>query len=569
MDLKRKSLVLFFILAAGFIVRVIGINYGLPFAYHDDEPIIVNYALAYGAGDFNPHVFKIAPFLSYVLFFLYGILFAVGYVIGHFKGVSDFAYQYLNDPTLFYMTGRAVFGLLCGTGSVLLVYFAGKKYFSKEAGILGALFLAFNYLHVRDSHYIYFDVPVTFFVLLFFIKLNGLLKAPVKRSDYVLSGVFFALAFSVKYTAVFLAVPFFLALAYSLYVSRDKKLSLKATDILLCGLSSLVVIFLLNPFAFLSFGEFWQSVRKMPFVELPPYFHLKTSLFNGCGMVMTALGALGVLLALITDRDKKALLAVYALLYYWVISGSSQAAERLVMPLVPIVLLFAAAAIIKAKSLIRKRTLSNLAFSVVIIVVMFPSMMRIYYSDALFLKEDTRTQAYKWVRENIPADSRIALDATASWFPKLEKSREQIKELSNYFEVPQFDKPMGADQKKLKFMLSNPYYPEKTYYLYYVKETAGTAFLSVQPDINADYSEITSKRIEYILLSHTLVDEKYRNFVGEIEKKCKLIKTFSPYKDNVSRIRPGEVSLPPAAAFMFSELRDRKSYGPVIKIYKR
>ncbi|MGD2279309.1 MAG: glycosyltransferase family 39 protein, partial [Candidatus Omnitrophota bacterium] len=237
MKLRSLVLILVLILGTGFVVRAVGIDYGLPFAYHDDEPIIVNYALAYGAGDFNPHVFKMAPFLSYFLFFLYGVFFTVGYIARYFRGLSDFAYLYLNDPTSFYMIGRVAFGLLCGTGSVLLLYFVGKRYFSKAAGLLAALFLAFNYLHVRDSHYLYFDVPLIFFVLLFFVKLCDLAETSVKRKDYVLSGVFFALAFSVKYTAVFLALPFFLALARSLYISKDRSLSLKIKDVLSCGIS--------------------------------------------------------------------------------------------------------------------------------------------------------------------------------------------------------------------------------------------------------------------------------------------------------------------------------------------
>ena len=69
----KRLLPLALIISVAFLVRLTGINFGLPFAYHDDEPIIVNYALAYGTGDFNPHVFKMSPFLSYLLFFLYGI----------------------------------------------------------------------------------------------------------------------------------------------------------------------------------------------------------------------------------------------------------------------------------------------------------------------------------------------------------------------------------------------------------------------------------------------------------------------------------------------------------------
>ena len=35
----------------GFLLRVTAVNFGLPHLYHADEPIVVNHALAYGAGD--------------------------------------------------------------------------------------------------------------------------------------------------------------------------------------------------------------------------------------------------------------------------------------------------------------------------------------------------------------------------------------------------------------------------------------------------------------------------------------------------------------------------------------
>ena len=74
------------ILLAGFLLRVWGIAFGLPFLYHADEPIIVNHALAFGAGDLNPHFFKIPPLVSYLLFACYGIY----YLVGGFHGITQF-----------------------------------------------------------------------------------------------------------------------------------------------------------------------------------------------------------------------------------------------------------------------------------------------------------------------------------------------------------------------------------------------------------------------------------------------------------------------------------------------
>ena len=66
--LLSDSLLLGCILFLAFILRVWGIQFGLPDLYYADEPIVVNHALAYSSGDFNPHFFKIPPLMSYLLF---------------------------------------------------------------------------------------------------------------------------------------------------------------------------------------------------------------------------------------------------------------------------------------------------------------------------------------------------------------------------------------------------------------------------------------------------------------------------------------------------------------------
>lgn len=567
----KKALPVILIIAIAFAARLIGLNYGLPFTYHDDEPIIVNYALAYGSGDFNPHVFKMSPFLSYALFLLYGFVYLIGYLTRLFHSLSDFACLYLSDPTLFYMIGRSVCGLMCGTVSVFLAYIIGSRYGNRNTGILTALFLALNYLHVRDSHYIYFDVPLTLCTLFFFIKAHDFFST-VGRRDYLHLGALLGLTVSVKYSGAFLALPCAAVILYNSICAQGKTVSAKLTNIVCAAASCLFVIFILNPFAFISFREFTRDISAMPYIAPLPHLHLKISLINGCGMALVITAIIGMLRSIVRRDLKQALLAIYAIFYYMVISGArSQIGERLVMPLVPIILFFAATVVVATDRMIRKNIGPRSAASATVLItvlLMFPSVIRVYYSDSLFSKEDTRTIAYRWVNDTIDKGSRIALDATASWFPRLEKTREEARESIKQGGLSQFDKPRGADQLKMKFMLDNPRYPEKTYYLFYLKEGESIGFTSTYPGLPLTLSDIKSRRVDYVILSHTLVNERYKAFVDDVEKHCRLITVFSPYKKDVHKTKPEEVSLPPAAAFMPNELKDRERYGPVIKIYK-
>lgn len=561
---------LFIIILAGITVRCIGINFGLPFAYHDDEPIIVNYALAYGSGDFNPHVFKMSPLLSYILFLLYGIFFVAGRLMGAFRSAEDFAYLYLNDPTLFYLIGRSFFGLLCGSASVYLIYLAGKRYFSEEAGILASFFLAFNFLHARDSHYVYFDIPLTLCVLLFFTAGHRFF-GQAKRRDFIKLGALFGLAYSVKSSGILLIVPLAMFIVYSLFFTRAVKLRNRVSGVAWCGLSALAVAFVCNPFSFFNFQEFIKGATQLPMVKPPPLFHLKVSLFGGCGMLMVISGTAGMLYAIRRRAYASFPILAYALTYFLVISRSSQLAERLVMPIVPLVLLFCAYLLAEMQTAISSKKAQLIAIAAVVLLLSLPSLLKIYYCDLLFLREDTRTGAYHWIKKNIPADSKIAVDALSSGFPRIEKSKEQIRELSLYFAKTSFKKPAGSDALKLRLMLDNPGYPEKTFYVYYLRkaESVGSrGFLSTYPNVPADFQTLKTEHFRYVLLSRILSDESLESFVRRIERDADLLAVFSPYKEGISRTFSQEELFVPAGAFLMSELKHRKSFGPPIRIYR-
>src|SRR3989338_3505548 len=115
MSISHKTFWVIFI--GAFCLRVTGASFGLPQIMHQDEPIVVNHALAYSDFDLNPHFFKIPPLLSYLVFMVYGF----AYLLLHFlAGVSkeSFALAFFRDPTLFYIAARFLFGVVLGTASV-------------------------------------------------------------------------------------------------------------------------------------------------------------------------------------------------------------------------------------------------------------------------------------------------------------------------------------------------------------------------------------------------------------------------------------------------------------------
>ena len=112
--LLKKHYLIIIIIILGCILRIWGINFGLPLLFHQDEPIVVNHAVAYGSGDLNPHFFIIPPFCSYLLFISYGAYFLLGKIFGVFGGVNDFALKFFTDPSSFYLIARVILGFMPG-----------------------------------------------------------------------------------------------------------------------------------------------------------------------------------------------------------------------------------------------------------------------------------------------------------------------------------------------------------------------------------------------------------------------------------------------------------------------
>ena len=84
------TFILLLILLLALSVRLLGINYGLPYVLYPDEAVIVNHAMAFGTGDLNPHYFIYPSLYMYVLFIVYGMTYIGGRLLGAFGSTDDF-----------------------------------------------------------------------------------------------------------------------------------------------------------------------------------------------------------------------------------------------------------------------------------------------------------------------------------------------------------------------------------------------------------------------------------------------------------------------------------------------
>jgi len=108
------------VLLTAFIVRFLGIFHDFPFSYFGDEEHFIRRSVAFGSGDLNPHWFHKPALYMYLLFFEYGIYFAVGTVFGWFGSVDDFARHFVADMSPFLFLGRLT-TVLFAVGTVFFV----------------------------------------------------------------------------------------------------------------------------------------------------------------------------------------------------------------------------------------------------------------------------------------------------------------------------------------------------------------------------------------------------------------------------------------------------------------
>lgn len=553
---------LFWILALGLLLRIWGISFGLPDLYHADEPNVVNRALAYGTGDLNPHYFKIPPLVSYLVFLTYGLYFLAARGAGWVQGVEDFQRLFFSDPTSFYLLARILFGALLGTLTVYALYRLVKKSFSRDSALLASFFLALNFLHVRDGHYVYLDMPLLLILVLSFFPILGILKEG-KRGDYLKFGILAGLATAVKYNGVFIFVPFL--------VSHFLKTGLRPSSFLkprlwLTGLLALGIFVLLNPFSVLDFRSFFRDVYNISEFEGFMGFthHLTYSLPGALGFPLLTLSLLGLVKGCPEHKKERGVLASFILAYYLVLCLKSQPYDRYALPLVPFLIMLASDSLIWMRKTSRAPAL---LFKAMVLLVALPPLLKIYHSDVLFSKKDIRQVASEWVESHIPSNEKFALDVPF-FMPRLSASLSQLEEKRNQVLSDPFPDP--AKLRKVNELLEQARKEtrKRRYQLYYLlkDENPKSSFIFSKPSIPYSLKALRELGINFVAVAKIKADFE-PEFYSELRSEAQLLAVFNPYRDKTQQWAIDEQPLT-GGPFLWRELVSRERNGQIIEVYQ-
>jgi hypothetical protein len=427
MSRKGGLLLVVAVLAFAFGLRVWGIGFGLPYAYHPDESTYVSQALNLGAGIIgrqpNPTGF------SNILFGEYAGYYLAGHFTGFFSSTSAFEQAYRADPSAFLILGRLTSALL-GTLTVLVVYWMGIRLNRRMVGWLAALFLAVAFLHVRDSHYGVPDIATTFFVSL--AVLFCVIASQKHSNRYLgLAAAATGYAIATKWSVWPIGFPLLIALGMQLWwrshhmtapVSRQLLLGLALAFCFLAGFALGGFELFIKPATYLEYalrearaGEaggfgLWQ-IDGVSGWE----FYVKTLLY-GLDAILLSLGVIGLVRRAILGvarREVASILLIAFPLIYFIVMGSTQHYfARYALPLIPFIMVGAAEIVIVVHDWLvaKNRSLAWGITALLVAAALVTPLLNCIQHDILLTQTDTRTIAKDWIEANIPAGAKIAAD---------------------------------------------------------------------------------------------------------------------------------------------------------------
>ena len=411
-DMRRPQLLLAAIIAVAAGLRFWALGTGIPHSPGVDEPELMERAVQMmRTGDFNPHFFDYPGFYIHLQLVVATLRFLAGATSGEWTSLNQVG------SADFYLWGRALTALL-GTATVLLLYQAGQRWGTRCAA-LGAGLLAVMPLHVRESHFVLTDVPVTFFVTLAFVL--SLRAHEVERaSAFALAGAAAGVAAATKYPGG-LAVLLPLVAAWMTLRVRPSRI---AACLAALG-GTIAAFFLAAPYTILDLPGFLNGYARLAgyYSGSPPadpvwavYLkHLRNALHWPAALLVIAGLLLGTVRAIRgPGRVRWTLAVLFPLVFFWLVSRHTLVFARYLMPMIPFVCILAAAAVVSGVSLLRRfdipRAPRTALIATLTVAAVLPPAMQAIGWNMMVSRTRTVDQAFNWIVENVPKGSKIAIE---------------------------------------------------------------------------------------------------------------------------------------------------------------
>jgi 4-amino-4-deoxy-L-arabinose transferase-like glycosyltransferase len=354
-------------LAVGAALRVVGIQYGLPFGnlLNPDEQSIVPRAwkLVHGGGG-DPHWFDYPTLLMYV-------------------NAPFQAWQ--SHPS--YLTARIV-AVVLALAAIAAAWWLGRSAYGELAGAIAAAATAVCTIQVAYSREAVTDVPLTLGV--------GAALALMVTGRLELAGVAAGLAMGFKYPGVFLVFPLVVA-AWRRWQRLAVSLALMAA-----------AFFASSPFVLVHGRQAWHDAFRVQRLARKGWLGFEHDhaapiafvdrLWNGFGPFLIVAAA-GLVVALVRRSRTDLVLVVFVVVYFADLMTLRAHFDRYTLPLVPPLATLAG----------RFRTLAPV--TLLLLVVPLTWTIR---DDKRLTQTDTRIVAAHWIAAHVAPGTRVAADPSTA-----------------------------------------------------------------------------------------------------------------------------------------------------------
>jgi 4-amino-4-deoxy-L-arabinose transferase-like glycosyltransferase len=409
-----RSAALLLILAIAAAARLWHVKAGVPHAVGIDEPQVVDRALhILTTGDWNPHVFDYPTLVIYVQAFVAIGRFLWGALGGEWSSLDGFSIVSV------YTAGRTVAALI-GVATVWLTYKLGVELGSRRVALLGAALMAVRPMHVRESHVILTDVPMTALTTLaMWFSLRAARLGTVRA--YAWAGAICGLAAAANYPGGIALVALLVAWAIHERSSPGRGRKLGA------AIAAAALAFLIGaPYTPLDLPQFLDGFAAqfarfaLPSQTSDPAWlaYVKHLWVDGGFSVPLALAGAVLVLARRDTRARWAPVLAMAAACFYELSTHSHVFGRYAIPLLPVLCLLASYAALEVAAVLQRipALASVRARAVVLALIVIALMYQPTVATARWLKDqrrgDTRAIAAAWLRANTPARTRVAVESS-------------------------------------------------------------------------------------------------------------------------------------------------------------
>ncbi len=458
--MKYKVLLILIILLGAFF-RLYGLNWDQGYHLHPDERAIVLFCLPIHLpstvsellspqSPLNPHFFAYGSLPMYLLKTVAVIL------IPFFPTVAS--YDQIN------LLGRFL-SVIFDMGTLFIIFFLGKKLFSKQIGLLSSFFYAISVFPIQTAHFYAVDTTLTFFILLNLYTLILFYEKPTIIKAFIV-GVLLGASLAIKTSALIVLVPIIITLIadfiliFAKHPHRPhlwlphvpKLLKTLFTDGLIILITAFISFFIFEPYAFLDFKEFWRQTLQqsqmthdafifpytLQYVGKISYFYeIKNIFLWGQGPILAIPSFLGIfyVLFLIIKKSKQKkwaqefILIIFLLSYFAIVGKFAVGWMRYMLPLYPLLCLFGALIAYKLLIALKEkfRYWKFVVFVCIGSIIVWPlSFMSVYN------KPNTRVLASEWINKNIPIGATIATEYWDDGLPLGTQSNYKIQILPIY-----------------------------------------------------------------------------------------------------------------------------------------